>query len=240
MRRLLLGVLAVTGIVLVALLSTEISEYQRSACSTELHAVEHANDTPGRAEVRVARAQALQRLLDGCLSRAAIAEDRRRALDEVVRRGEEEAARKRSERLAADEARGAAEWAKKDDERRIGALAVKMRSDRHVQQIVQTLAICGGDEARRQALAAIAKERRYSKQAGVVNLSLLEALKEDLRQADDQIAAARTALKSVGGKPTSCRHPDVALLSTCVDRDDSVAACESDDMRARVYLFNHD
>lgn len=100
---------------------------------------------------------------------------------------------------------------------RIEAAVHAAESDLVSLRIVHSAGLCEGAEGRAAAKTEIAKETAYAKRAGVINLSKLESLKNELRQNDEAIAAAKSGLKSHALKPMPCSSAEVALLRTCLD-----------------------
>jgi hypothetical protein len=77
-------------------------------------------------------------------------------------------------------------------------------------QFVWSAKICDRAAERAQALADIAKERRYSKIGGVVHLKRLGDLQDEVASADDDIKDYRAELKAIGKRAVSCKDPRVA------------------------------
>jgi hypothetical protein len=75
---------------------------------------------------------------------------------------------------------------------------------------------CAASADRKAAQAGIADEKRRARAAGVLDLSLLQSLKEDVAQADESLATARRGLHEIGARALSCREPRVAILVACL------------------------
>jgi signal recognition particle GTPase len=76
---------------------------------------------------------------------------------------------------------------------------------------------CAAAAKRSEALAEIKQEKAYANKAGVVNLGLLEELKNILKRADADMADARDWLNELKEKQTPCSDPDVATYVACQD-----------------------
>lgn len=121
---------------------------------------------------------------------------------------------------------------------RVEALADNAQRDPAVVRTFNSLMLCRALDDRRTALREIGIEKKYAKKAGAINLSKLEELKSDLREADEQIADARAALKSASAKPLACSSSQVTELSECIGfpigSPDISADCRTDRMQALV------
>jgi hypothetical protein len=61
------------------------------------------------------------------------------------------------------------------------------------------------------------RERRYSEEAGVVNLRVLETMKEQLQAIDAAAAAQRRTFTEAHATPESCSGEKVATIAACLD-----------------------
>lgn len=77
--------------------------------------------------------------------------------------------------------------------------------------------LCRFTTWRERVVAAIEKEHRYSEEAGVVNLSMLEALKEQLQAIDDAEAAQRQKFIEANRKPDPCGSQKIAAIAACLE-----------------------
>jgi hypothetical protein len=143
------------------------------------------------------------------------AEDRKR--DEkrrAEREAEADAHRKLVEETQAE--------VRKEAEDRERVAAANETEDRRIAAQKKFIAIawsavhCGALEDRKNALTEIAAEKKYARQAGVVNLGNLEEQKTKLRETDAEIKNALGWLRRYKAKPLSCTAPgEIALYMTC-------------------------
>lgn len=157
----------------------------------------------------------------------------RRLDDEAARLASEVAERRRLREEQEQQAEALATKQRTE----FSAMVDRFRSDKVTQQIVQTLSLCDANARRANALIEIAKERRYSRRAGVVDLRSLQDQKDALRDADDSAAAAKRELRHFGVKPLSCSNRSVGLLEICVNDDGQGDGCTTEQMRSAVVLY---
>jgi hypothetical protein len=89
------------------------------------------------------------------------------------------------------------------------AIAEAPPDDPKELQLVWSARICDRLVERAQAVAAIAKEHRYSKIGGALHLNRLGELQDDVASADDDIAEIRSELKAISKRPLPCNNPGV-------------------------------
>ncbi len=106
-------------------------------------------------------------------------------------------------------------------------------ADAKWMQIALSAWICHNADERKANVAEIATQRKYARVGGVVNLSSLQDLQDEIRAADENIAKARSALSSFRVKPLSCKSPMVFSVLTCVDDDlnDPEPECQAPAMK---------
>jgi hypothetical protein len=157
---------------------------------------------------RAAEAAAEDRELQAKLQAAAAAGRKQR--DEAVARHEAEMAAEAEQGLAklkAQQAERNAETARQESERlRKEIEEERAASTPEAMQFSLSAQICDRQADRAEALAAIKKERRYSKIGGVVHLGRLGELQDDVASADEDVAGYRAELKAIGRKALSCKY----------------------------------
>lgn len=89
------------------------------------------------------------------------------------------------------------------------------RKDVSIVRAAHSARLCALEQDRKKALEEIAKETRYAKAAGVVNLSELQELKARVRGDDEKIAEERKFFGRV--KPLPCKDPTVAEVARCIE-----------------------
>jgi hypothetical protein len=77
--------------------------------------------------------------------------------------------------------------------------------------------LCSYAESRALVQAAIEREKRHTKIAGVENLTLLYKLQSQAGQIDDVTEAIRAILKKADMKPKACTDPMVKRVGACLD-----------------------
>ncbi len=92
-----------------------------------------------------------------------------------------------------------------ETKRRIAA-AEETQHTPEAMQFSLSAQICDRQAERAEALAAIKKERRYSKIGGVVHLGRLGELQDAVASADDDIAESRGELRELGKPALSCKY----------------------------------
>jgi hypothetical protein len=80
---------------------------------------------------------------------------------------------------------------------------LKARRDAEIEELANQA--CGWTLKRDKALREIAEERRDAKRAGVIDLRLLQRLKEDLREAEDELKTVKAAFKKLARRAFSLK-----------------------------------
>lgn len=107
--------------------------------------------------------------------------------------------------------------------------------DPAVVVLALSVRVCRARDARRAAVEGIATERRYGREAGVLNLTRLGALRDELRAADEGGAAARRELARRHARALPCDSAEVAEVYACAaDPGADECADEATAVRARV------
>ena len=128
---------------------------------------------------------------------------------ESMQSSPEAIARKKQEE-AAIERRGALR-VKRDEE------DLEIAKNPQTIRMILSIDLCSDEAERANTVKEIAKDRRYSRAAGVVNLSDREELKTTLRDADEAIAADRSRLKRMALAPIACSQPDLKQVWGCIN-----------------------
>ena len=127
---------------------------------------------------------------------------------------------------------------------RIQLLVYKGHSDGSVMQVIDSANLCNANGKRTETLKKIATEKRYAQQVGVVNLSDLEDLKQELRDVDEQFGTATTELRRFRKNALRCTDPKVTALQRCYDfyaaKGKLSDQCSDDSMRVRIAIFCED
>lgn len=98
----------------------------------------------------------------------------------------------------------------------IGLLALDL-SDPAAARKLSSAQICRATKERAATVAELAKEKRLTREAGVVNLELLREYQNTLRDDDEEIASARQTLATIKLRPLSCSDRLVARIAVCLD-----------------------
>ncbi len=121
-----------------------------------------------------------------------------------------------------------------------------LRSNPAVGRLIWSTELCIAQKARTTTLAAIAKERKYSRIGGVVSLKDMKDLQDDLRASDDRIAAAKATLRAEPAtSPLACSAPKVVALWNCYQQLENgnlspVGICADSVMENIVELLTHE
>lgn len=129
------------------------------------------------------------------------------------------------------------------EECRAANLADQFRNDPDVVQVVASGNLCDARSKRADAEHEISTEKRYSKRAGVVNLSKLESLKDDLKEQEARISRATAKLNGVNRKPLQCSDERLRTMQACYSANgdgELPVACSADAVQAEVTLFTED
>lgn len=140
------------------------------------------------------------------------------------------------ERRARDDEVRRAAYVAADEEKRMRLLVVSARDNPDIMQVVTSTKLCDAKGERADTLRKIADEKKYARQVGVVNLSDLEDLKQELRDEDERIAGAAAALKQTRRSPLRCDDKRISELRACLD-EEPPENCSDDSPRVRVTLF---
>ena len=120
----------------------------------------------------------------------------------------------------------------------------ELRADPKSVRTIWSAELCSAQAARSTALAAIAKERKYARIGGAIDLRRMRDLQDDVRAADDRIEAAKAGLKQVKASPVACKSPKVAHLVECARQVeggvDIEAGCMTSDLGRLVKLLGGD
>ena len=84
-------------------------------------------------------------------------------------------------------------------------------------RMILSMDLCSDEAERANTVKEIAKDRRYSRAAGVVNLRDREELKTALRDADEAIAQDRSRLKRMTFAPIACSQSDLRQVLACIN-----------------------
>jgi len=136
-------------------------------------------------------------------------------------------ARNEAERTARAERQAATA----EREERIAKSAKALADTQKAAQWILSALICGEMAARAETMSSIAKERRYSKIGGVINLSRMSELQDDVASHDDSIRSARAALKGRKLPGLPCKDKTVRLFAACL-ADDPRPACTGEEAAA--------
>jgi hypothetical protein len=124
------------------------------------------------------------------------AEQRKAASDE------REEARKQQERL--------------DHEAWIDGEADKVATDPTSRRLVLSALLCDQLSTRQALLAKLAKDKKYAKIGGAVDLGRRSEIQDDLAAADDEIGRLRSVLKADKATPLGCNEKRVEMAIACM------------------------
>lgn len=85
------------------------------------------------------------------------------------------------------------------------------------QQVYYSASLCWYQQDRRASLIEIARERKYAKMGGVIDLRNLHEQQEAVSRADRGSAAAKAALRKLRLAPLPCSEPLVGALARCLE-----------------------
>jgi hypothetical protein len=97
------------------------------------------------------------------------------------------------------------------------ARVAALRADPKAWQVLHSARLCWYQGSRSEALGVIAKERKYARVGGVVDMRIIHDAQDALRRDDEGIAAERKELARLRAKPLVCGDQTVAALSQCLD-----------------------
>lgn len=92
-----------------------------------------------------------------------------------------------------------------------------LRADPKAWQVLRSARLCWYQRSRAEVLGVIAKERKYSRVGGVVDLRLLHDAQDALRRDDEGIATERREFGRLKLRPLPCGDQAVSSLSQCLD-----------------------
>lgn len=99
-------------------------------------------------------------------------------------------------------------------------------------QAINSARLCALAGERREAIATIGKERKYSKLGGVMHLQRIADAQDEVAEIDDQTHKVKAALAESRRKPLACRLNEVAGLTICLharrNSGDPSDPCQSD------------
>jgi hypothetical protein len=157
-----------------------------------------------------------KRCVLGYRTNAQAREARKRAGE--LKRAEEEAAaqkqeQERAEAMALD--------------KKIEAAAQAVIDNPKTSQVVLSILLCRRSQDRAETMAALAKDRKYSRIGGAVNLTRRAELQDDLAATDEALKALRLSLRDIKRPPLSCKIGGVALFASCFadDAEDRDPGC---------------
>lgn len=118
-------------------------------------------------------------------------------------------------------------------------------ADLKARRLIFSARICLGENTRDYALSKIAEEKKYSKVAGSVNLSRLEDLKNDLMDADKDIADFKALVRQMKTRPLGCKEPTLTAVIECSptrliplgEHSEDGNACDADEMQGMLRLL---
>lgn len=111
-------------------------------------------------------------------------------------------------------------------------------------QMVNSARLCALLANRQSSLAVIAKERKYAKLGGVVHLDRIGEAQDEIAEADESIAEWRAGMKAAKERPLSCKAPEVARLTECLDAKrgggDTSDPCQADRIQIALRVIDED
>jgi hypothetical protein len=217
---------------------------ERQACQLDVKRLESVESSPDSAGYP-AGMRAARSLLDSCV-------DAYRQRKESQRQAERHRAGQETRRPApVEERQGTDEGSERerqmtiaDEEKRIRLLVIDGRSDGKIMQVVDSANLCEAKGKRTETLGNIASEKRYARKVGVVNLSDLEDLKQELREEDERIATVTADLRRVRKNALRCNDPRLSTLQNCRDLTAAQSTlpdeCVEDSMRVKLAISRED
>lgn len=97
------------------------------------------------------------------------------------------------------------------------ALFDRLRNDPTILRAFLSANVCGGQEEQEAARKEIAKEKKYSRIGGSIDLRAMHDLQDRLRSADERIEKNKAALKQRKLKPYACTDNNVKQVMVCHD-----------------------
>lgn len=145
---------------------------------------------------------------------------------EVDERRAKERAEVQAKREAAEEAQRKREAERKADDEMIAKLLL---TNKKVVSILLSSSLCWCTHERAAVLAQIAKDKKYSRVGGVVDLGKRAELQQRLEEIDDWADAIKTRMKAKKVAQMPCNDGDVQALEPCLDPDVPVEKCSDED-----------
>jgi len=215
---------------------------EQKACRLNVNALESVESSPDSAG-HPARIMAAKSLLDSCVDAYRHRKESQRLSERP--RTERETARFIKESEEKDDGpERARQMAIADEEKRIRLLVIDGHLDGNIMQVVDSANLCDAKGKRAETLAKIATEKRYAKKAGVINLSDLEDLKQELLEEDERIATVTADLRRFPKNALRCNDTRLSALHNCHDLAAAQSTlpdeCTEDSMRVKLAIFRED
>lgn len=115
------------------------------------------------------------------------------------------------------------------------AMIATLERDRTVASVAFSGYVCSCQHDRQAALAEIATLYKYARVGGVIDKAAVNEQQQLLREADENIADARAAMKRVRVRLMPCKNPMVAALTHCLD-DDNAEVCRDENIARLVRI----
>lgn len=215
----------IVRVALVLLLAAAPASAVENPCYAEDNVELYGREAAGaRRRVEMLRARARPEEREALLRAEQIAAERQRNAEQAVdtlRRCQErvKAEEERRKRDAAETARVEAEKAAAEAARRARVQA-RVADPKWVSPLFSSL-VCSAKRDRDRAVAEIAKERKYGRIGGVVDLQEIHDWQGAVREADERLARHRGEAKRRGARLLPCTDKLVGVLAQCVsDADD--------------------
>jgi hypothetical protein len=151
---------------------------------------------------------------------------------------------KQEQRRRAEEKR-AAEAAAEEERRNAKEIAAQqakaleqVEESTEAMQLVWSAVICRWTMIRGDAKDEIATENTYAAEGGgIVSMSRLYSLHENMRTADERIAHAKSKLTEIGAEPLSCKDKKTLPLILCITLDSTRVSYTVQDLE-RLAIVN--
>lgn len=91
-----------------------------------------------------------------------------------------------------------------------------MKRDPASQRAALSASLCWYQNDRKESFAAIAKERKYARIGGVVDVKALHDWQDDIRRDDDGIKLITGRLRGLKARALPCDEPSVSALTECL------------------------
>ncbi len=129
-------------------------------------------------------------------------------VDEIRRRSAAEAAAEKEEQRKRQQSLDHEAW--------IDAEADKVATDPTSRRLVVSALLCDQLSTREALLAKLAKDKKYAKIGGAVDLGRRSEIQDDLAAADDEIRRLRSLLKADKTTALGCSEKRVAMAIACM------------------------